>query len=86
MQWDDIQQTSIFFNALSNETRLRIVILVRETRRPLHIKAIALVVDYSVLYCQLEVLQRSCGSDQIGIFNGFCTRFYALERLFTQHG
>lgn len=56
-----MQGISRVFSALGNETRVRIVLLISETRRPLHIKAIAeaLDVDYAALYRHVKVLQSS---------------------------
>ena len=58
---DDISQVSRVSNALGNPTRLRIVDLVRETKRPLHIKAVAEIVkkDYAAVYRHVKVLQGS---------------------------
>ena len=61
MQEDEIQRASKIFNALGNETRVKILLLIRKTRRPLHIKAVAeaLNLDYAALYRHVKVLQRS---------------------------
>ena len=58
---DEIQRASKIFNALGNETRVKILLLVSKTRRPLHIKAVAeaLNLDYAALYRHVKVLQRS---------------------------
>ena len=52
---------STVFNALGNMTRIKLLLLVYETRRPLHIKAVAktLEIDYAALYRHVKVLQRS---------------------------
>ena len=57
----EIKKVSEIFNALGNETRVRILLLINKTKRPLHIKAIAeaLDLDYAALYRHVKVLQRS---------------------------
>ncbi len=60
--WElEIKKVSEIFNALGNETRVRILLLINKTERPLHIKAIAeaLDLDYAALYRHVKVLQRS---------------------------
>ena len=61
MREDEIRGISRIFKALGNTTRVRILLLVSETRRPLHIKAVAeaLDMDYAALYRHVKVLQRS---------------------------
>ena len=57
----DVRRVSQIFNALGNPTRVRALLLVHQTERPLHIKAIAeaLDLDYAALYRHIKVLQRS---------------------------
>ena len=57
----DLRQVSAIFSALGNPTRLRIVELVSETERPLHIKAVAQVLkkDYAAVYRHVRVLEKS---------------------------
>ena len=57
----DVPRVSHIFNALGNDTRVRALLLVDQTERPLHIKAIAeaLKLDYAALYRHIKVLQRS---------------------------
>ena len=57
----DLRRVSEIFSALGNETRVRILLLIHQTKRPLHIKAIAeaLDLDYAALYRHVKVLQRS---------------------------
>ncbi len=49
------------FDALGSPVRLRILELVRETNRPLHIKAVArmLRMDYGAVYRHVDVLKRA---------------------------
>ena len=49
------------FNALGSPVRLRILQLVRETKRPLHIKAVAemLRMDYGAVYRHVDVLKKA---------------------------
>jgi len=58
---DEVEKVARVFNALGNPTRLRILVLVAETERPLHIKAVAkaLKMDYAALYRQVKVLEAS---------------------------
>jgi len=56
---DEILEAARTFDALGSQARLKILILVGETQRPLHIKAVAkaLKMDYAALYRQVKVLQ-----------------------------
>jgi ArsR family transcriptional regulator len=56
---DEIIEAARTFDALGSQARLKILILVGETQRPLHIKAVAkaLKMDYAALYRQVKVLQ-----------------------------
>ncbi len=58
---EDMRHVSGVLSALGNSTRLRIVELVGETERPLHIKAVAQVLkkDYASVYRHVKVLQKS---------------------------
>jgi DNA-binding transcriptional ArsR family regulator len=62
-----MHQVSDIFSALSSPTRLRIIELVSETERPLHIKAVAQVLksDYAAVYRHVRVLEK-CGL--IGVY------------------
>jgi len=57
----ELRQVSATFSALSSPTRLRIVELVSETERPLHIKAVAQVLkkDYAAVYRHVKVMEKS---------------------------
>jgi len=57
----EIDRISKVFNALGNPVRLRIVSIVSETERPLHIKAVAkiLKMDYAAVYRHVEVLREA---------------------------
>ncbi len=54
-------QISGVFAALGNPTRIKILLLVSETERPLHIKAVAkaLRMDYAAVYRHIQVLQEN---------------------------
>jgi DNA-binding transcriptional ArsR family regulator len=56
---DELREAARTFDALGSQVRLKILILVGETQRPLHIKAVAkaLKMDYAALYRQVKVLQ-----------------------------
>ena len=57
----ELRQVSAVLSALGSPTRLRIVELVSETERPLHIKAVAQVLkkDYATVYRHVKVLEKS---------------------------
>ena len=56
----ELRQVSAVFSALGSPTRLKIVELVSETERPLHIKAVAqaLKKDYAAVYRHVKVLEK----------------------------
>lgn len=56
-----MSHVSIVFAALSNPTRLKILSIISETKRPLHIKAIAkiLKMDYAAIYRHIGVLKKA---------------------------
>jgi ArsR family transcriptional regulator len=56
----ELGQVSEVFSALGNPTRLKIIKLVSETERPLHIKAVAQVLksDYAAVYRHVRVLKK----------------------------
>ena len=58
----ELRRVSAIFSALGSPTRLKIVELVNETERPLHIKAVAQVLkkDYAAVYRHIRVLDE-CG-------------------------
>lgn len=57
---DEVEEAANVFNALGSAVRLRILILIGETERPLHIKAVAkaMKMDYAALYRQVKVLEK----------------------------
>ena len=54
-------KVSKIFSALGSVTRLRIIELISETKRPLHIKAVAKMLkkDYAAVYRHIKVLEKS---------------------------
>ena len=58
---EELRLVSAIFSALGSPTRLRIVELVSETERPLHIKAVAQVLkkDYAAVYRHVKVMEKS---------------------------
>jgi len=58
---DEIQKLSSIFEAVGNPIRLKILTLVNETERPLHIKAVAKILkkDYAAVYRHVKVLEKS---------------------------
>lgn len=61
MNIENLSRTSNIFKALSSPIRIRMLKLVDETRRPLHIKAVAesLKMNYAAIYRHVKVLQKS---------------------------
>lgn len=57
----ELQKISTIFSALGNSTRLKIVEIVSQTERPLHIRALAqaLKKDYAAIYRHVRVLANS---------------------------
>lgn len=57
----NITHVSAVFDALSNPVRIRILQLVSETKRPLHIKAVAqtLQMDYATIYRHVDILKKA---------------------------
>ena len=57
----ELHNVSVVFSALGSIIRLKIVELVSETERPLHIKAVAqaLKKDYATVYRHVGVLEKS---------------------------
>lgn len=56
-----VDKLSDIFGALGNPTRIKILLLISETKRPLHIKAVAkaLRMDYAAIYRHVQVLQQN---------------------------
>ncbi len=54
-----LERVSMLFEALGNKTRLKILLMVADTKRPLHIKAVAksLKMDYAATYRHVKVLE-----------------------------
>ena len=61
IQEGEMERISTVFDALGNVTRVKTLLLVYESRKPLHITAVAnaLKMDYAALYRHVKVLQRS---------------------------
>ncbi|MCK5563163.1 winged helix-turn-helix transcriptional regulator [Candidatus Bathyarchaeota archaeon] len=57
----EISQVSIVFAALSNPARLKILSIITETKKPLHIKAVAITLkmDYAAVYRYIAVLKKA---------------------------
>jgi DNA-binding transcriptional ArsR family regulator len=60
MHEDDIRRVARTFRALGNAVRLKVLLLVSDTKKPLHIKAVAeaLNMDYAALYRHVKVLEK----------------------------
>lgn len=56
---DDLKSASMMFAALGNSVRLRILLMLMDTKKPLHITAVAsnLKMDYGGVYRHVEVLR-----------------------------
>ena len=57
----ELRQVSVVFSGLGSPMRLKIIEIVGETERPLHIKAVALALkkDYATVYRHIGVLEKS---------------------------
>lgn len=55
----DLKRLAVTFSALANPSRLRILEILSETTRPLHIKAVSreIGIDYAATYRHVEVLK-----------------------------
>jgi len=58
---NEIEYFSRVFSALGSPVRLRILSIISETQRPLHIKAVAkaLNMDYAAVYRHVDVLKKA---------------------------
>lgn len=76
---DELRRTASILNALGSPTRLRIVLLIGRTKRPLHIKAIAEILgrDYAAVYRHIKVLQRS---DLLEVYEVGRSRVISLKK------
>ncbi len=63
---EDLKPASIVFGALGNPVRLRILLMLMDSKKPLHITAVAsnLRMDYGGIYRHVEVL-RDAGLIQV---------------------
>ncbi len=57
----ELQKISVVFSALGSPIRLKIIGLVNETEKPLHIKAVAQALrkDYATVYRHVKVMEKS---------------------------
>ena len=58
---DETRKVSNIFSAIGNPIRFKILMLVNETERPLHIKAVAKILkkDYAAIYRHVKVLEKT---------------------------
>jgi DNA-binding transcriptional ArsR family regulator len=58
---EEIGKIALVFEAVGNPVRFKILMLVNETERPLHIKAVAkiLKMDYAAVYRHVKILEKS---------------------------
>ncbi len=63
---EDLKSASLMFGALGNPVRLRILLMLMDSKKPLHITAVAtnLKMDYGGVYRHVEVL-RDAGLIQV---------------------
>ncbi len=56
---EDLKSASTMFGALGNTVRLRILLMLMDSKKPLHITAVAsnLKMDYGAVYRHVEVLR-----------------------------
>lgn len=75
----NLLQLCRIFSALGSITRLRIIEIIRETERPLHIKAVAQILkkDYAAVYRHIGVLE-NCGL--IGVYEVGRSRVIYLKK------
>lgn len=57
----EIHRTVRVFNALANEVRIKALLAIHESKRPLHITAVAkiLEIEYAALYRHIKILTKS---------------------------
>ena len=75
---EEVNRLASVLSALGNPTRVKIVLFVAETERPLHIKAIAQMLkkDYATVYRHVQVLQQN---GLLGIYEVGRSRVLHLE-------
>jgi ArsR family transcriptional regulator len=58
---NEVSKIALVFSAVGNSVRFKILMLVNETQRPLHIKAVAkiLKMDYAAVYRHVKILEKS---------------------------
>ncbi|MCS7136664.1 MAG: winged helix-turn-helix domain-containing protein [Nitrososphaerota archaeon] len=58
---EQVERVSRLFEALGNKTRIKILLMVAESKRPLHIKAVAksLKMDYAATYRHVKALEEA---------------------------
>ncbi len=58
---EQLETAAVVFSALGNRVRLQILLMLTDTRKPLHIKAVArnLEMDYAAVYRHVEVLAKA---------------------------
>jgi ArsR family transcriptional regulator len=58
---EQVERVSRLFEALGNKTRLKILLMVADSKRPLHIKAVAktLRMDYAAAYRHVKALEEA---------------------------
>ncbi|MEM0313942.1 MAG: winged helix-turn-helix domain-containing protein [Candidatus Bathyarchaeia archaeon] len=75
---DEMDKLSGVFSAIGNPIRFRILTLVSETERPLHIKAVAKILkrDYAAVYRQVKVLENNglIGIYEVGRSRVLCAK------------
>ncbi len=57
---EETENLALIFKALGNVSRIEILSIISETKRPLHIKAVAkaLKMDYAAVYRHVEILKK----------------------------
>jgi DNA-binding transcriptional ArsR family regulator len=58
---EELRSASTMFSALGNSVRLRILLMLMDSKKPLHITAVAsnLKMDYGGVYRHVEILRRA---------------------------
>jgi len=61
LEGEELERAALLFSALGNKLRLKVILLLASTDRPLHIKAVSkrLGVSYPTIYRHIAVLRRA---------------------------
>lgn len=76
---EEIKKASSIFKALSNDIRIKMLVMVAETKKPLHIKGIArnLKIDYATTYRHVQALKKA---DLVDVFDVGRSRVLSIKK------